>query len=175
MPRDDGAGRRRLTMILKRCRTLAAAKVAEYLAYLARRKGSATPSRAAIAAHIGRCERTVSRALGELESIGAVRVWRDPPHRRTDGTFTRRRTNLYVLCWPPKALVAPTGHACPVYALSEAIEPTGDAAGRSPSLFDPAPDTSEPEPPAPDKPTAPPWVREGISRDEWIRRQRNDA
>src|SRR5881628_3227774 len=176
----DADGRaRRLGMIIRRCRTLTAAKVVEHLARLEAKHGQATPSRAGIAQAIGRCERSVSRAVGELEAAGALSVVRDRPHCRKDGTWGRHRTNLYRLKWPPKGakpLVAPKGHAMHIYAPSSAIDPDGGVIRCTPTPSDDARELFEPQkpgppdPPRPAKPTPPPWVAEGISREEWIRR-----
>ena len=110
--RTDAAGRtRRFHMIMLRCRRLTrtAGLVVEHLHWLENRKATvATPSRAGMAAAIGRSERSVSRAVGELERAGLVAVWRDRPHCRRDGTWARTRTNLYRLKWPPRT--APPAH-----------------------------------------------------------------
>jgi hypothetical protein len=174
--RNDPAGRaRRLGMILRRCRTLTAARVVEHLARLEAKHGQATPSREGIAKAIGRCERSVSRAVGELEAAGALRVVRDRPHCRQDGTWARHRTNLYRLTWPPKDRVVPGGtEGTRVSRLcdSEAIEPgrrRPQAARRSSrssalTLFDP-------DPRPPDDPVGPaPYIVLGISMREWVKR-----
>jgi len=169
--------RRRVDMIVRRCRTLTAVRVVHYLARLEQMHDRITPSRAGIARAIGRCERSVSRAIGELEAVGAVDVWRDRPHGRKDGTWTRRRTNMYRLKWPPKsanAQVAQRGHAMPIYAIPKALEPTGGAPDAAPTpdvdaptLF-PIDETDPPdEPPAP-----PPWIAAGMSPRDWVRRCR---
>ncbi len=179
--RNDPAARaRRLGMILRRCRTLTAARVIEHLARLEAKHGQATDSRENIARAVGRCERSVSRAVGELERAGALAVYRDRPHCRQDGTWARHRTNLYRLKWPPKGRVAPGGtEGTRVSRLcdSEAIEPgrrRPQAARPSSSavpltLFEP-----EPAEPAAE-PTPPPWIAEGITRDEWVRRLKDPA
>jgi len=166
--------RRRLGMIIRRCRTLTAVLVVEHLSRLEAKHDRVTPSREGIAQAIGRCERSVSRAVGELEAAGAVDVWRDRPHGRKDGTWTRRRTNLYRLKWPPKVAkdqVGRKGHALPVYAFHKAIEPTGGAHSSAAPASEPIAlslFTAEPDPPEPVVP--PPWVTEGIDRAEWVRR-----
>ncbi len=180
--RMDVAGRlRRLRMILRRCRGMGetAVLVVEHLDRLEDKYGRATPSRAGIAAAIGRCERSVSRAVGKLEAAGIVDVWRDKPHA-VNGEWCRRRTNMYRLKWPPKvakAQVDKRGHALHVYAFHEAIEPVGGVTRAAPTptsvpaltLFGPEP-SEEPPPTEPAAP--PPWVTEGIERTEWVRRCR---
>jgi Helix-turn-helix domain len=182
--RLDAAGRmRRLAMIIGRCRTTTAARVVAHLAYLEDKHGQATNSRENIAKAVGRCERSVSRAIGELEAAGAVQVWRDTPRKCQDGVFRRRRTNLYRLKWPPKAAkpqVATKGHAMPVYAFHEAIEPDGGAQSAAPTpsgdaertLFDLDP---PPDPASADKPSPPPWIRLGMTSAEWMAAGRPDA
>ena len=102
-----GDAERRYQMALRRCRTLTAARVLTYLHRLEQKHRQVTPARAQIAQGIGRCERSVTRAVAELETIGAVAVWRDPPHKRQDGTFARARTNLYRMKWPRRGRVVP--------------------------------------------------------------------
>ena len=161
--------RRCYDMARRRCRTLAAVRVLDYLYWCTCRHGRATPARAQIAGATGYCERTVTRAVTELETIGAVRVWRDPPHRCDDGTYTRARTNLYRLKWPPrvpKPLVAPRGHGMHHKAATRALEPPAPPV--QPALLPP----DEPEAPMPEAPSAPPWLKLGITRDEWLARAR---
>lgn len=164
-PRRDrlGDARRRFDMALKRCRTLTAARVLLYLHKLERRHDRITPSRAQIAAGVGRCERSVTRAIAELETAGAVRVWRDRPFKRRNGSYTRGRTNLYRLTWPAKSQVVPTGHAGHALAPSVAVVPVGSADSAPATLFDVAA-------PAIEVPSAPPWIAEGISRQSWLAR-----
>lgn len=185
--RTDAAARaRRFAMIVRRCHTLSksAILVAEFLHRLELKHDRVFPSRAVIARAIGRCERSVSRAVGELEAAALVDVCRDRPHARKDGSWTRARTNLYRLKWPPRdppPARKPRSLRCdmevPSMTRSESVDPGRRrhlAASPSSSrarqrLFEPDPDPSEDR--RPPKPTAPPWVAEGITRDEWIRRQ----
>lgn len=164
------AVRRLYDLARRRCRTLAAVRVVDYLYWCSCRFGRATPSRAQIAAATGYCERTVTRAVAELELTGTLKVWRDTPHRRDDGTFTRARTNLYRLKWPPRAvnaLVAPRGHGMHVKAPSRALEPAGPPASPPPVLFEAPPDTAEAPLDEPEVPVAPTFVRLGLTYDEW--------
>lgn len=173
---DEAGRRRRLGMIIRRCRTLTAVLVVEHLARLEAKYGQATPSREGIARSIGRCERSVSRAVAQLEAAGALKVTRDTPHCRQDGTWARHRTNLYRLKWPPKGRVAPGGtEGTRVAHLSDskAIGPgrRRPQAARPSSrpvpirLFEPDP----PDPP-PDPIADPPYLAAGISAGEWTRR-----
>lgn len=174
--RLDAAGRlRRLRMILLRCRGMGrvAADIVQYLDVLEERHGRATPSRAGIAAAIGCCERSVSRAVRRLEAAGLVSVWRDKPYA-VDGTWCRRRTNYYRLAWPTqepaKAQVNKRGHAMPVYAFHEAIEPRGGVPRATPAPQDPvAPTLFEPETPAEPASAPPNWRTLGMTYDEWRR------
>jgi len=176
--RNDPAGRaRRLGMILRRCRTLTAARVVEHLARLEAKHGQATPSRAGIALAIGRCERSVSRAVGELEAAGALTVVRDRPHYR-DGAWTRQRTNLYRLKWPPKDRIIPGGtEGTRVARLSdsEAIGPgrrRHRTARRSSGVVAIPLFVLETDPDPPPEPVAVfPWIAEGITAGEWTKRQ----
>ena len=84
-----GDAERRFQMGLRRCRTLTAALVLTYLHRLERKHRQVTPKQVDIAKGIGRCERSVTRAVAELEGAGVLAVWRDPPHKRQDGTYTR--------------------------------------------------------------------------------------
>lgn len=70
------------------------------IARCTRKFGNATPSRAGLAKRLGCSERTVTRCVTALESAGVLRVVRDPPQRRRDGTYTRRRTSLYRILAP---------------------------------------------------------------------------
>lgn len=124
-PSAPAAVRRQYEMARRRCRTLSAVRVLDYLYWCFRRfSGRPSPSQAQIAAGTGYCVRTVGRAVAELEGAGVLTVWRDTPHKREDGTFTRARTNLYRLRWP-KPLVAPSGHSCHVQAPLRALVPAG--------------------------------------------------
>lgn len=174
LTKDPADRSRRLGMIIRRCRTMSAVRVAQYLATLEGRYEKVVPSRERIAAATGICERSVTRAIAELEAAGAVRVWRDTPHCRKNGTWTRGRTNLYRLTWPPKhanAQVAPKGHAMHLKAFHKAIGPNGGAHSSAPTpLEDPLATlfTDEPPPDEPEK--GPPWLEQGIPYTEWVRR-----
>jgi hypothetical protein len=170
--------RRRLAMIVRRCRTLTAVLVIEHLARLEGKYDRITPSREGIAKAIGRSERSVSRAVGELEAAGAVAVWRDRPHGRKDGTWCRKRTNMYRITWPPanrETPGRPEGTRVSRLSDSQAIDPNGGARTSAPTpldpvaltLFEPEPLELEPDPPAP---VPPPWVTEGLTMKEWVRR-----
>ena len=91
------------------------------------------PSQETLARELGVDERTVRRWLAELETLGLVIVYRTTPERGSDGKWTRRQTNRYLLadgkakgaapsCPLPRrrlgasALISPTGHPCPVTA-----------------------------------------------------------
>lgn len=130
-PTAPAATRRCYEMCRRRCRTLASARVLDYLYWCHRRHGRATPSRAQIAGATGYCERTVTRAVGELEALGALRVYRDPPHRLKNGTYTRARTNLYRLKWPPRACSHRGDMDGTSKPLREAVEPAGASRRRS--------------------------------------------
>lgn len=183
--------RRLYEMARRRCRTLAATRVLDYLYWCVRRFGRATPSRTQIATATGYTERTVTRAVAELEGAGTLKVWRDRPHC-ADGTWRRARTNLYRLTWPPrdaKSLVAPRGHGCHIKAAPRSdrtvAAATGGAAAPPPPLSTTLLDVREHALSTPElelepiagtelelemlegPPVAPTWVRLGMTRVEW--------
>lgn len=94
---------RQIRMIIGRCRSVTAVRVVQYLARCKDRHGKITPHRDWIAGAVGRSPRQVSRAVAELEELGCLRVLRDRPRRRSDGSWYRCRTNLYELRWPDKS------------------------------------------------------------------------
>jgi len=115
------------------------------------------PSQETLARELGVDERTVRRWLAELEGLGLVIVYRTQPERGSDGKWTRRQTNRYLLadvkarasapsCPLPRrrlgasGLISPSGHACPVTA-SQGSTSGGAAEG---SAAPPPPEEVEP-------------------------------
>lgn len=119
-----------------------------------------------MADQLGVTDRTIRRWTTQLEAVaGCLVVTRHRPHHGPGGRW-RRRTNGYRQCFRKpapserrKALVAPTGHPCPHDV------PCG-ASGLSTAGGSP--------PPPPLVPTPPPWIAEGISSADWLRKVQHE-
>lgn len=159
-----------------------AAAVARDLRACSLKYRAATPSIEGLAERTGYSTRQIKRATAWLAERGRLTVTRRRAHCRGDGTWHRSQTNLYTPRWPGRDLpAAPTFTRRPCSHRGDMDGTSTKKSVRSPSgeavpavTVDKPPDPPPPPAPEPAPPTVPqppPWTREGITREEWRRRQ----
>jgi hypothetical protein len=163
-----------------RCTTRSQHAVVAYLAGVGLSHDRITPPQSLIAERTGLGLRTVNRAIAVLTRLGLWDKFTDRPRRRADGTWYRERTNWYRLSWRFRRVTpGRTDTPSPAYLCdSEAIEPERRRPQAAPTPSNDAPtlfEDPDPPPEPAERTETRPWVLEGISRDEWIRRQTSPA
>lgn len=165
-PRDARA----LALARRRAETITERRVLDHLEWCARQYGQATPSVEGLARRCHRSQRQVIRATGSLARAGHLWIDCDRVHRRADGTYYRARTNRYRFRFPDKT---PDGtDMTRVTRLQKKSVKSGPGGRRS------VDNVQREKPPeleltlGDEPPGRPPWQVEGISRQEWVERNR---
>lgn len=96
----DPVSTRAYRLARRRSTTFTEIAVVDDLERCHRKYGRPTPSVVDIARAVGRSTRSVIRATRALAARGHLHVVQDRPVKLRDGTFTRHRTNLYVIRFP---------------------------------------------------------------------------